>query len=57
MIQVLADSPTTMLEQRLERGAELLFDMEQRGDLGADYDRFLQHFMGLLEEYEGQSHF
>jgi hypothetical protein len=52
VIQVLSDSPITMLEQRLERGGELLFDMEQRGDTGAEYQRFLTHFLGLLEEYE-----
>jgi hypothetical protein len=55
MIQVLPESPTAMLEQRLARGAELLFDMEQRGDMGPDYNRFLLHFLGLLEEYEEQS--
>jgi hypothetical protein len=52
MIQVLPESPMAMLEQRLERGGELLFDMEQRGDMGAEYHRFLAHFLGLLEEYE-----
>jgi hypothetical protein len=55
MIQVLPESPTAMLEQRLARGAELLFDMEQRGDVGPEYNRFLSHFLGLLEEYEEQS--
>lgn len=55
MIQVLPESPTVMLELRLARGAELLFDMEQRGDMGADYNRFLLHFLGLLEEYEQQA--
>jgi hypothetical protein len=55
MIQVLPESPAAMLEQRLERGAELLFDMEQRGDMGAEYNRFLSHFLWLLEEYEGQA--
>lgn len=52
MIQVLPESPITLLVQRLERGGELLFDMEQRGDTGAEYDRFLAHFLGLLAEYE-----
>lgn len=55
MIQVLPESPTAMLEQRLMRGAELLFDMEQRGDTGPEYGRFLMHFVGLLEEYEEQT--
>lgn len=52
MIQVLPESPSAMLEMRLERGSELLFDMEQRGDTGTEYERFLAHFLGLLEEYE-----
>lgn len=52
MIQVLPESPSAMLELRLERGSELLFDMEQRGDTGVEYQRFLMHFQGLLEEYE-----
>ncbi len=52
MIQILPDSPISLLEQRLERGGELLFDMEQRGDTGPEYDRFLAHFLGLLAQYE-----
>ena len=40
------------LEERLARGAELLFDMEQRGDTGADYARWLQRWVDLLEQYE-----
>jgi hypothetical protein len=55
MIQVLPESPTTMLEQRLARGVELLFDMEQRDDVGAEYNRLLLRFLGLLEEYEGHA--
>jgi hypothetical protein len=55
MIQVLPESPTAMLEQRLARGAELLFDMEQSGDVGAEYNRLLLRFLGLLEEYEGHA--
>ena len=52
MIQILPESPTTLLEQRLERGGELLFDMEQRGDTGPEYQRFLAHYLGLLAQYE-----
>lgn len=40
------------LEVRLTRGADLLFDMEQRGDLGPDYARWLDHWLQLLAEYE-----
>jgi hypothetical protein len=40
------------LEERLTRGAELLFDMEQRGDTGVEYLRWLQHWLHLLDQYE-----
>ncbi len=40
------------IEDRLARGAELLFDMEQRGDTGPDYVRWLEHWIDLLEQYE-----
>ncbi len=52
MIDALAESPASMLVQRLQRGADLLFDMEQRGDFGDEYERFLNHFVRLLGEYE-----
>jgi hypothetical protein len=41
-----------LLEERLVRGAELLFDMEQRGDVGGEYDRWLHGWTELLEQYE-----
>ena len=41
------------LELRLARGAELLFDMECRGETGTDYDRWLERWMALLLQYEG----
>ena len=41
-----------MLEERLSRGAELLFDLEQRGEMGPDYQRWLQGWLDLLEQYE-----
>lgn len=40
------------LEERLTRGADLLFDMEQRGDTGAEYLRWLQRWLQLLDRYE-----
>jgi len=40
------------LEERLIRGADLLFEMEQRGDTGAEYLRWLQHWLHLLDRYE-----
>lgn len=52
MIDVLPESPVGLLEQRLARGADLLFDMEQRGDTDSEYQRFLLHYEALLEEYE-----
>jgi hypothetical protein len=52
MIQAMPDSPAAVLEERLTRGSDLLFDMEQRGDTGEEYDRYLRYFESLLEEYE-----
>lgn len=40
------------LEHRLQRGAELLFEMEQRGDTGTDYQRWLAGYTDLLRQYE-----
>lgn len=40
------------LEERLSNGAELLFDMEQRGEIGADYRRWMAAWTELLGEYE-----
>ena len=46
------ETPLQLLEVRLARGADLLYDLEQRGDTGAEYVRFLRHFEMLLAEYE-----
>ena len=48
MIQGPPASEAHVLEERLQRGMELLFDMEQRGDVGADYERWLSHYKELL---------
>ncbi len=53
MIQIEAEPAGDVLEMRLSKGADLLFDMEQRGDLGAEYDRYLRLWQRLLEQYEG----
>ncbi|HEX8918570.1 MAG TPA: hypothetical protein VF898_08710 [Chloroflexota bacterium] len=53
MIQVDAESDIDTLEARLSKGAELLFDMEQRGETGGEYARWLEYWMRLLEQYEG----
>ncbi|HEX6506703.1 MAG TPA: hypothetical protein VF221_03635 [Chloroflexota bacterium] len=52
MIQIRPDTAASILEERLSRGSELLFDMERRGETGPDYDRYLAYFESLLEEYE-----
>ena len=52
MIRTMPETPLELLEVRLARGAELLFDLEQRGDTDAEYVRFLRHFETLLNEYE-----
>lgn len=48
------ESPTrpAPLEERLKRGAELLFELEQRGETGAQYREWLRHFEQLLAQYE-----
>lgn len=52
MIELEAERSIEVLEQRLHRGADLLFDMEQRGDTSDEYGRWLAHWTSLLEEYE-----
>ncbi len=53
MIQIEAETAADVLEMRLSKGADLLFDMEQRGDVGTEYDRYLRLWRDLLEQYEG----
>jgi hypothetical protein len=56
MIQVretdVLEIDVTTLEQRLQRGADLLFLMEQQGDTGIDYQRWLSGYTDLLRQYE-----
>lgn len=56
MIQVreteVLETDVEMLELRLHRGAQLLFEMEERGDLGADYQRWLDGYVELLDQYK-----
>ncbi len=56
MIQVreteVLETDVETLEQRLQRGAQLLYEMEQRGDTGADYQRWLVGYVELLTQYE-----
>jgi hypothetical protein len=42
----------TELVQRLERGARLLFDLEERGECGQEYERWLAGWLNLLAQYE-----
>lgn len=55
MIGVVPATEIQALEDRLARGAELLFDMEQRGETGSDYTRWLEHYEMLLAQYESLS--
>jgi hypothetical protein len=48
MMKTTADT----LERRLSQGADILFDMEQRGDTGADYRQWLDRWIEMLAEYE-----
>jgi hypothetical protein len=51
----MATALATLLEERLERGAAVLFDMEQRGDTGPEYQRWLETWLELLRQYEGEN--
>jgi len=42
----------TELVQRLERGARLLFDLEERGERGLEYEHWLSGWLRLLAQYE-----
>jgi hypothetical protein len=52
MMQAVVDAPVDVLEERVRRGAALLFDMEQRGELSAEYHRWFAAWLHLLREYE-----
>lgn len=52
MSQVMTEVRVDTLAERLARGAELLFDMEQRGETDARYSRWLASWLELLAEYE-----
>jgi hypothetical protein len=52
VIDALPASPVDVLVDRLNRGVEVLFDLEQRGELGREYARWLQRWLDLLSEYE-----
>lgn len=54
MSQVETPVRPTALEDRLARGAQWLFDMELRGEVGPEYTRWLQIWIEMLHQYEAQ---
>lgn len=52
MSQFMTELRVDALVERLARGAELLFEMEQRGETDARYTRWLAGWTDLLTEYE-----
>jgi hypothetical protein len=46
--------PATTIEDRLQRGADLLFELEQRNETGPEYQRWLNGWLRLLQQYEEQ---
>jgi hypothetical protein len=52
MVEMQTRNRQTLLEERLSKGADLLFDMEQRGDTGFEYGRWMDAWADLLTEYE-----
>lgn len=52
MIELHSASPAAALEDRLTRGLELLFDMEQRGEMDREYRVWLRRWLDILDQYE-----
>jgi hypothetical protein len=48
--------PSTIIEDRLERGVALLFELEQRGETDPEYHRWLNGWLSLLQQYETDVH-
>ena len=46
------ESEAEVLVGRLTRGADLLFDMEQRGETGPEYETYFDLYRDLLRRYE-----
>jgi hypothetical protein len=53
VIEIQTQTRQEVLEERLARGADVLFQMEQRGELGATYREWFVRWEALLREYEG----
>ncbi len=56
MNAVLVEQPPIRLEERLKNGAELLFEMESRGQRSVNYQRWLKAWLELLDRYESLHH-
>ena len=52
MLDMHTQTRRDVLEERLTRGVEILFEMEQRGDTGDEYGRWFAIWSDLLREYE-----
>lgn len=52
MIEMKPRAEIVVLEDRLYRGMELLFDLERRGELSGEYERYLHLWSDLLDRYE-----
>ncbi|MGH2449153.1 MAG: hypothetical protein ACRDFS_11215 [Chloroflexota bacterium] len=46
---------TEILEERLERGAELLWERERQSKTDAEYEAWLEVWLKLLDEYQAAS--
>jgi hypothetical protein len=51
VMAMVMEAPAVALERRFAQGAGVLFDMEQRGETGADYSRWLDAWREMLAEY------
>jgi hypothetical protein len=51
MTATILETPAAALERRLAQGAAVLFDMEQRGDTGVEYAKWLNAWTDLLGQY------
>ncbi|HZS94033.1 MAG TPA: hypothetical protein VFA78_04490 [Chloroflexota bacterium] len=52
MSVVQAPSAITEIEERLHKGVQFLFELESRGETVGEYERWLDHWLDLLERYE-----
>ena len=55
MSAALVEQTAITLEERLKNGAELLFEMESRGQRSVNYQRWLTAWLELLDRYESRA--